>query len=90
MAKYRTKDEIDLTWNRTRRQLTRDLDTRIQNFREELLNKILSAAWEKYAAELESGNVIQLEDTMTAWVDDVLHKQINPALEADHGDVDAD
>ena len=49
MARYRSKDETDLTWNRTRRQLTRDLDTRIANFREELLNRMLTSAWEKFS-----------------------------------------
>jgi len=47
VARYREKDETDLAWNRTRRQLTRDLDTRIQNLREDLLNDILTGAWDK-------------------------------------------
>lgn len=88
MARYRSKDETDLVWNRTRRQITRDLDTRIQNFREELLNKLLTDAWDKYVEELDTGTVVQLEDSMTAWVDDILNRQLRPALEADRGDVD--
>ena len=40
MARYRNKDETDLVWNRTRRRITRDLDTKIQDFREELLNEV--------------------------------------------------
>jgi len=88
MARYRSKDETDLVWNRTRRQITRDLDTRIQNFREELLNKLLTDAWDKYVAELDTGTVVQLEDSMTAWVDDILNRQLRPALEADRGDVE--
>lgn len=86
MAKYRTKDEIDLVWNRTRRQLTRDLDTRIMNFREELLNEILSDAWEKYRVAMESGTLVQLEDDASQWVDNVLDK-LRPTLEASSGDV---
>ena len=82
MARYREKDETDLTWNRIRRQVTRDLDTRIQNFREELLNEMLTAAWEKYAAALETGSLVQLEDEATQWVDEVLRVQLRPAIEA--------
>ena len=81
MARYREKDETDLTWNRIRRQVTRDLDTRIQNFREELLNEMLTAAWEKYAAALETGSLVQLEDEATQWVDEVLRVQLRPAIE---------
>jgi hypothetical protein len=87
VARYRTKDEIDLAWNRIRRQITRDLDTRIQNFREELLNKALGDAWNKYAAALESGDVIQLEDEASNWVDAMLEAH-RPAIEVAHGDLD--
>lgn len=72
MARYREKDETDLVWNRVRRQVTRDLDTKIQNFREELLNKLLTDAWEKYAAALDKGTLIHLEDQAAAWVDEAL------------------
>jgi len=87
VARYRNKDETDLTWNRIRRQVTRDLDTRIQNFREELLNEMLTAAWEKYAEALETGSLVQLEDEATQWVDGVLTTQLRPAIEAMNGDV---
>lgn len=87
MARYRTKDETDLVWNRTRRQITRDLDTKIQNFREELLNKMLSDAWTKYVDALDSGSLVQLEDDAATWVDDILSTQLKPALEVEHGDV---
>ena len=88
MARYRNKDETDLVWNRTRRQITRDLDTKIQNFREELLNKLLTDAWEKYVAALETGSLVQLEDAASTWVDDMLNSQLRPALEAVDGDLD--
>ena len=87
MARYRTKDQTDLTWNFIRRQVTRDLDTRIQNFREELLNDLLTQAWEKYAEALETGSLVQLEDEATRWVDEVLTTQLRPAIEAMNGDV---
>lgn len=83
MARYRNKDETDLVWNRTRRQITRDLDTKIQDFREELLNELLTAAWERYSEALESGSLVQLEDEATQWVDELLRHQLRPkALEA--------
>ena len=87
MARYRNKDETDLVWNRTRRRITRDLDTRIQDFREELLNRMLTAAWEKYSAALDSGSLVQLEDDATEWVDALLNKRLLPVLEAEIGDV---
>ena len=87
MARYREKDETDLTWNRIRRQVTRDLDTRIQNFREELLNEMLTAAWERYAAALETGSLVQLEDEATQWVDGVMNTQLRPAIEGMNGDL---
>jgi len=79
MARYRNKDETDLVWNRTRRRITRDLDTKIQDFREELLNEMLTAAWERYSAALETGALVQLEDEATEWVDKVL-KELRPGL----------
>lgn len=85
MARYREKDETDLAWNHTRRQLTRDLDTRIQNLREDLLNDILSEAWKKYIKELskDKPDLVSLEDEATRWVEDVLRRQLKPrAIEA--------
>jgi hypothetical protein len=83
VARYRSKDETDLVWNRTRRRITRDLDTRMMDFREELLNRMLTAAWEKYSAVLDTGSLVQLEDEATNWVDAVLTKQLQPIIEAD-------
>jgi hypothetical protein len=80
LARYRTKDETDLVWNKIRRQITRDLDTRIQDFREELLNDMLTGAWEKYVAALETGSLVQLEDEATEWVEKVLRTQLKPRL----------
>ena len=88
MARYREKDETDLVWNRTRRRLTRDLDTKIMDFREELLNKILTDAWTKYTQALDSGTLVQLEDEASGWVDNILTTQLQPKLEATHVDLD--
>ena len=84
MARYRSKDETDLVWNRTRRQITRDIDTKLMNFREELLNKTLTDAWEKYVAALETGSLVQLEDEASSWVDALLSRQLKPTLEAEY------
>lgn len=61
MARYRQKDETDLVWNRIRRQITRDLDTEIQNRREEVLNELLTAAWEDYTKAIATGQLIEVE-----------------------------
>jgi hypothetical protein len=87
VARYRTKDETDIVWNKIRRQVTRDLDTRIQNFREELLNEILTASWERYTAAIETGSLVELEDEATRWVDDLLRRQLRPSIEAMNGEV---
>lgn len=87
MARYRQKDETDLVWNRTRRQITRDLDTKVMNFREELLNKMLTDAWVKYTEALETGALVQLEDEASSWVDAVLKAQLLPAIET-NGNLD--
>jgi hypothetical protein len=87
VARYRSKDETDLAWNRIRRQITRDTDTRIQNFREKLLDELLTAAWDRYTAAIETGDLVELEDEATRWVDELLRRQLRPTLEAMNGDV---
>ena len=68
MARYREKDETDLRWNRIRRRLTRELDTQIADVREEILNNLLSGAWEKYAEALQTGTKLELEAHYGSWV----------------------
>lgn len=74
MARYREKDETDLRWNRIRRRLTRELDTQILDVREEILNSLLSGAWEKYAAALQTGEKLELEAHYGAWVAQALEE----------------
>lgn len=78
-ARYRAKDETDLVWNRIRRQITRDLDTVIQNRREEVLNILLSEAWDDYTSRIESGELAELEakytDLVAAIVNDVMPRR---------------
>jgi len=81
MARYREKDELDLAWNKIRRRVTRELDTRIQDFREELLNELLVSAWDKYTEALEKGEKPMLEDDATRWIESHLKRYLTPALE---------
>lgn len=68
MARYRSKDETDLRWNRVRRIITVELDRQIKDWREEALNKLLTDAWQKYAAALESGDKMEIESHYEAFV----------------------
>ena len=61
MARYRHKSDEDLAWNRIRRRLTRELDSEIQNKREEALNAMLAQAWEDYTRALGQGTVPEVE-----------------------------
>lgn len=61
MARYRTKDEIDLRWNRIRRRITRELDLQIADWREEALNRLLGSAWDQYKDAIATGTVLELE-----------------------------
>ena len=81
MARYREKDELDLAWNKIRRRVTRELDTRMLDFREELLNDLLVVAWDKYTASLEAGEKPELEDQASEWIDSHLREHLTPALE---------
>lgn len=65
MARYRQKDDTDLAWNRIRRRITRELDTEIQNSREEALNALLSKAWEEYTVAIGEGKVPEVESKYT-------------------------
>jgi hypothetical protein len=61
MARYRHKSDEDLAWNRIRRRITRELDSEIQNAREEALNAILTKAWDDYTTALGQGKVPEIE-----------------------------
>ena len=72
IARYREKDETDLRWNRILRRLTRELDTQIQDWREEVLNDVLSGAWEEYVKAINTGEKLELEGDYKGWVDKAL------------------
>ena len=78
MARYRTKDEVDLNWNRIRRRITRELDTQVMDWREEALNKLLGEAWIRYAKSLESGEMLELEAGFEQWVGKALTESVRP------------
>lgn len=72
MARYRTKDDVDLRWNKIRRRLTRELDTQIADWRELALNKILASAWTQYADAIATGKTLELETHYDQFVGAVL------------------
>jgi len=83
VARYREKDELDLAWNKIRRRVTREIDTRIMDFREELLNDALTAAWDKYAKALENDEKPMLEDEATRWIEQKLKHFLLPKLKGE-------
>ena len=83
MARYRSKDEVDLRWNRIRRRITRELDLQIADWREQALNELLGGAWEQYKKALTTGEVLELEATYERFVskalDDVIDVRVDEA-----------
>ena len=67
-ARYRSKDEVDLRWNRIRRRITRELDLQIADWREQALNELLGGAWEQYKKALTTGDVLELEAKYESFV----------------------
>lgn len=78
MARYRQKDETDLVWNRIRRQITRDLDTEIQNRREEVLNELLTGAWDDYTKAIASGQLIEVEAKYSNLISEIVKDIVSP------------
>ena len=90
MARYRSKDEVDLRWNQIRRRITKELDVQIANWREAALNHLLGEAWTEYARGLESGEVRVLEPVYSQFVKDALDESIDTDMpSSDEADVDA-
>lgn len=90
MARYRHKDETDLAWNRMRRRITRELDTEIANAREEVLNSLLTKAWDDYTEALGEGKVPEVESKYTNLVTTIVADIIPEAasIAPSHADVD--
>lgn len=81
LARYREKDETDLAWNRIRRHVTRELDTEIQNRREEALNALLSKAWHEYTQAIGEGRVPEVESKYTNLVTTIVADVVPEARE---------
>jgi hypothetical protein len=81
MARYRTKDEIDLQWNRTRRRITRELDTQIQDWRENALNKLLGHAFDEHVKAIGDGAVLEIEPDYKPFVAKALAESVTVAVE---------
>jgi hypothetical protein len=72
MARYRHKDDVDLAWNRIRRRVTRELDIEIANAREEILNGLLTKAWEDYTTAIGEGKVPEVESRYSKLVTSIV------------------
>lgn len=77
MARYRTKDEVDLAWNDARRRITNELDLQLKAWRERTLNELLGKAWEEFKNALVAGEVLELEPTYTQFVQEALDRSID-------------
>lgn len=77
MARYRSKDDIDLRWNRIRRRVTRELDLQIADWREAALNELLTGAWEQYKKAISAGEELELEAKYESFVAAVLSEVID-------------
>lgn len=82
MARYRSKDEIDLRWNRIRRRITRELDIQIADWREAALNDLLTGAWDEYKRAIGTGDVLELETSYETFVAQALNDVIGRGDEA--------
>lgn len=82
MARYRSKDEVDLRWNRIRRRITRELDLQIADWREQALNELLTGAWEQYKRALSTGDKLELEARYERFVGEVLSDVIDVEVDA--------
>lgn len=84
MARYKEKDVTDLAWNKVRRQITRDLDTALQNRREEVLNVLLTHAWDEFTNALQKGEVKEIEARYAEFaktiVEDMLPRDLADAM----------
>lgn len=77
MARYRSKDEVDLQWNRVRRRITRELDVQIADWREKALNNLLGPAWEKFKEALDAGETLELESEYESFVARALDEAVS-------------
>lgn len=77
MARYRTKDDVDMRWNQIRRRITRELDTQIADWREQYLNNLLGTAWDRYQQQLDTGEMETLHPQFEQFVGTALSQVIH-------------
>ena len=85
MARYRTKDDVDLAWNKVRRSITVEVRRQAADAVEEILNKLLTEAWTEFAKSLEKGEVLVLETDYKQFVKKTLHDTIDVTAELPTG-----
>jgi len=73
LARYRTKDEVDLRWNAIRRAATARVDLEVKTYREKRLNDVLSQLWTTFSHALGEGTLTELEPEYEQWVADSLN-----------------
>ena len=72
MARYRTKDEVDLRWNAIRRAATARVDLEVKTYREKRLNDVLTELWTTFSRALSEGDIVELEPEYEQWVKDAV------------------
>lgn len=77
MARYRTKDDVDLAWNKVRRTITYEVRRQAADAVEEILNRLLAEAWTEFAKSLEKGEVLVLEPDYKQFVFKTLQEVIH-------------
>lgn len=81
MARYREKDGPDLVWNKIRRRITQELNIAIADRREEVLNALLTKAWDEFSAAIDDGKLKEVEGKYARYVEAVA-RDIIPELAA--------
>ena len=82
MARYRTKDDVDLAWNKARRRITAEVTIATQDVREEILNVALSKAWNDFAEALGEGKVPVVEGRYSELVTSILNDAVPKIMAA--------
>jgi hypothetical protein len=80
LARYRTKDEVDLRWNAVRRAATARIDLETKAWRERRLNEVLSELWTNFAEGINQGEILELEPEYEQWIADALNLTTKGAL----------
>jgi len=81
MARYRHKDDQDLTWNRIRRKITSEIRVPFRDAEEEVLNDALTKAWDEFTKATGEGKLPEIEakydQFVTSIVKDALPEEVS-------------